>query len=446
MSRERAVRGSLAAAAFLSLAAGCARAPETPRGAIVLLIDTCRADEVGSTVTPNLVELAQTATTFPRATSPAPWTLPAVASLLTSTYPTVHGAAGRYPEFGALRGVRTGAEVLADAGVRTAAIVNCPFLDPALGLGRGFDRFDYYAEHGPEIRTAAETLDGALAWLRGVGGERFFLFVHLFDAHMDFDPPEPWRSRFLEGEPRPLEGPFAGVTRWRRSGAPPEVRRYARALYRAELAAVDDAIGRFVDALAADGLLDEIALVVTADHGEEFWEHGQFEHGHTLYEELIRVPLLVRAPGRGDVREIGARVGLVDVLPTLCDLLGVAPPAGFEGRSLVPLLEGKRSPGETEAYSEAILYGPEWKAITGERWKLVRREDDGSIALFDLEADPGETRNLAESDAARVRAMEARLDDWIRRCEARAESVPAAAVVDMDAEVMSRLRTLGYAD
>lgn len=438
-------------ACFAGLAVACSPSPEPVRNAIVVLIDTCRADEIGHVtpqgpVTPHLDELARSATMFTRATSPAPWTLPAVASLLTSTYPTVHGARGSYPDFTRLRAVPTGPEGLAAAGVRTAAIVNCPFLDPALGLGRGFERFDYYAEHGPDIRTAREALDAGLDWLRGLDGERFFLFVHLFDAHMDFDPPEPFRSRFLEGEPQPLSGPFTGVTRWRRQGASPAVRRYARALYRAELAAIDDALGGFADALAAEGLLDETALIVTADHGEEFWEHGQFEHGHTLYEELVHVPLMLRAPGRATAAEVDARVGLVDVMPTVYDLLGVAPPDGFRGRSLVPLSAGGAAADSEIAFSEAILYGPEWKAATGERWKLIRREDSGARALFDLANDPGETRNLVDREPERANALEAVLDDWIRDAKERATAVPPGGVVNMEEDVMSRLRSLGYAD
>jgi len=451
MCGERGRAWAAALASVVALGTACAPSPEPARNAIVVLIDTCRADEIGrvvpqGAVTPRLDALARDATTFTRATSPAPWTLPAVASLLTSASPSVHGAQGHYPDFTKLRGVPTGPEALAAAGIRTGAVVNCPFLDPALGLGRGFERFDYYAEHGPDIRTAREALDAALAWTRGLGGERFFLFVHLFDAHMDFDPPEPFRSRFLEGEPRPLEGAFTGVTRWRELGAPPAVRRYARALYRAEIAAIDDAVGDFVDALARDGILEETALVITADHGEEFWDHGQFEHGHTLYEELVHVPLVMRVPGGDAPRTIGQRVGLLDVMPTLHELLGVARPAAFEGRSLVPLLGGARPDAEAEAFSEAILYGPEWKAVTGERWKLVRRESDGSRALFDLETDPGETQDVSAREPERAAATEARLDAWIRRGEERVRGLPAAGVVDMEEDVMSRLRSLGYAD
>jgi arylsulfatase A-like enzyme len=437
--------------ALIAFAPSCDRSPPPARNAVVILLDTCRYDEVGRTtrqgpVTPSLDAFADGATRFTKATSPAPWTLPAVATLLTSAHPTVHGAKGHYPDFTGLRDVPTGAEGMARSGVRTCAIVNCPFLDPVLGLGRGFDRFDYYADHGPEIRTAGDALDAALDWVRENRDERFFLFVHLFDAHMDYEPAEPFRSRFLEGEPRPFDGPFAGVGRWRRSGASSAVRRYARALYRAEIAAIDDAIGSFLADLEGLGVIEETAVVITSDHGEEFWEHGQFEHGHTLYEELLHVPLIVRAPGRATTPEVRARVGLIDVMPTLYELLALPPVESFEGRSLVPLLDGRTPSGPRNRFSESILYGPERKAVTSERFKFIRCKEDGTRALFDLEQDPGEARNLMEEEPERAREMESQLDDWERLEERRAQSTPAAGVIDMEKDVMSKLRSLGYAD
>ena len=424
------------------------------RNAVVILIDTCRYDEVGrrtrtGPVTPHLDRFAAGATRFTKATSPAPWTLPAVASLLTSVYPTVHGASGRYPEFSRVRaGVPTAAELMRDAGFETGAIVNVAFLDPALGTDRGFDTYDYVGGANRKIRRADEVFRRAIDWLDERGEERFFLLVHLFDPHMDFDPVEPFLSRFLDGQDGPMEPPFTEVARWREAkDVPPETIDFARALYRAEIAAVDEGVGLFLDYLDRSGLSDETVVAVTADHGEEFWEHGKFEHGHTLYEEIIHVPLMIRVPRFAGEEEVGARVSLVDVVPSLFDLLGLPVSPGFQGESLVPLMKGAVPGGPRYRFSEALLYGHEWKAVVGDRYKFSWNEERQIGALFDLHADPWEMENLLVREPERTEEMAAVLIEWIREGLRRTGgSHRGEEIVDMEETVVEQLRSLGYID
>jgi len=436
----------------LPLLVACGGESPAIRNAVVILIDTCRYDDVGRVtpagpVTPNIDRFGEDASRFARATAPAPWTLPSVASLLTSVYPTVHGAVGQYPEFSRLRDeIATGPETLSRHGIETAAFINVPFLDPVLGLDRGFGVYDYSPSGRLKLRRAGETIDAAIGWLETNREKRFFLFVHLFDPHMDFDPLEPHRSRFLQSYDGKLKPPFEDVARWRKEkGVTPEIRDFARALYRAEIAGVDEACGRFLAYLDESGLSAETAVVITADHGEEFWDHGSFEHGHTLYEELIHVPLLIRAPRREWVGESDRRVGLVDVMPTLFDLLGVPTPDDIQGESLVPLLEGHAPPDPQYRFSEATLYRYEWKTVVSERFKYSYDEVRGNRALFDLVLDPSERFNLVSQKPEIEKEMAQVLSDWIREMLARTDNtVRGEQIVNMEEEVIEKLRELGY--
>ncbi|MBN1826598.1 MAG: sulfatase [Candidatus Eisenbacteria bacterium] len=450
----RMARGA-AALLLASLFLSCGGGEKAPlRGAVLILIDTCRYDDVGARteagpVTPNLDAFTERAVRFTRASSPAPWTLPSVASLLTGLYPTSHGAAGRYPEFSRLRDeVTTLPERLRAAGFRTAAFVNVAFLDPVLGLDRGFDLYDYVPGANLTIRRAGETFDEAIRWLDENREEPFFLLIHLFDPHMDFDPPEPFRTRFLETYDWEMEPPFTGVERWKKERmVTPEIRDFARTLYRAEIAAVDEGCGRFFEWMDGAGLMDETVVVVTADHGEEFWDHGRFEHGHSLYEELLHVPLLLRAGNRFKPAEVDRRVGLVDVMPTLLDVLGEEDggEGDLDGESLAPLIEGKAPDGPRYRFAESLLYGQEWKAVIGERYKFSYNEEQRRMALFDLLIDPGEKQDLAETDEEIVKEMADLLLAWFRgQLERTGGSLRGGEVVDMEEEVVEKLRSLGY--
>ncbi|MFH1680899.1 MAG: sulfatase [Candidatus Eisenbacteria bacterium] len=438
---------------LLSLAGCGGGPPPAARNAVVILIDTCRYDDVGRTtpagaVTPHLDRFAASAASLTEATAPAPWTLPSAASLLTAVYPTEHGALGHYPGFSRLRPeVPTAPEILRENGFRTGALINVAFLHPTLGLDRGFETYDHAPGPNRKVRRAAETFEAAIRWVDAHRGERFFLLIHLFDPHMDFDPPEPHLSRFLDGYSGPLRPPFGDVKRWREEkGVPPEVRDFARALYRAEIAAVDEACGRFLAHLDSTGLAGETVVVVTADHGEEFWDHGAFEHGHTLFEELIHIPLLIRQPGRDWPRRVAGRVGLVDVMPTLFDILGLPAHPGWRGESLLPLLEGEGALSPRYRFSEALLYGYERKVVVGDRYKFTWDEARGRMALFDLAADPRETRNIAEERPETAREMARVLHDWYRGILDRTGGSVRGEEVNMEEDVVAELRALGYVE
>jgi len=422
------------------------------QGAVILLIDTCRYDDVGLTtalgqVTPHLDRFTRTATRFLQATAPAPWTLPSVASLLTGSYPSVHGAVGRYPDFYPLRdGVPTAPELLQEGGFQTAAFVNVPFLDPVFRLDRGFDVYDYYPSGDTDVRRAAETVEKAIRWIEERESDRpFFLLIHLFDPHMDFDPPEPHLSRFLAGYEGSMRPPFGDVERYRNRMVPWETAGFARRMYRAEIASVDEGLGRFFAWIESTGRAEELVVVVTADHGEEFWDHGNFEHGHTLYEEVVHVPLLVRAPGRSWPPEVRGRVSLIDVMPTLLELLGVEGRGAFQGRSFAPTPEGTLPGGERYRLSGAMLYGNEWVAVSGDRWKLALCLDTKREALFDLQEDPRERRDLFQADPERAARAAEPLRAWLREQTPAAPS-PEGKSVNMEEEVIGKLRALGYLD
>jgi arylsulfatase A-like enzyme/Flp pilus assembly protein TadD len=432
---RRAVRRLAIHAATILVATGstvaCARPENTPalspaqlRGANVLLvtIDTLRRDRLGaygnaSGLTPSLDRLAASGIVYTHAYSHAPLTLPAHTSILTGRTPRSHGVHDN-GTFRLDEGVPTLATALKAAGYRTGAFVGAFVLDARFGLNRGFDEYDDRYPHdagAPTFRfterRADQVLDPALAWITRLPDPAaaaarpapWFAWVHLFDPHAPYD-------------------------------APPEYRA-GRAPYDAEVAYTDAMLGRFLDRLRAAHALDRALIVVTADHGESLGEHGETTHGLFAYNSTLAVPLVVAgssiAPGR-----VNAPVAHADILPTVLDLAGVAPPGGLDGRSLVTAPADDRAIA-FEALDASLTRG--WAPLTGIIEGHFKYIELPTRELYDLAADPGEQVNLAERDAAHR--------DALARALARIDAAPAAGsqAAPLDPDAAARLRALGYA-
>ncbi len=415
------------AAALALVAGGCARDGAARPGANVLLVtlDTVRADRVGcyggSVATPALDRLAREGVRFAQASSPAPLTLPAHASLLSGLLPPAHGlrnnGAGAFPA-----DRPTLATALAARGYRTAAFLGAFVLDRRFGLDRGFATYDDEIERGPDTapsleaeRRGDQVVDRALAWLErpGEDAERpFFLWVHLYDAHAPYAPPAPFRERHAG---RPYDG---------------------------EVAFADAQVGRLLAALDRLGLAGDTVVAVAADHGEALGEHGELTHGFFLYEPTLRVPLLLRAPGNfrgGTVVE--TPVGLADLGPTLSGLveggLAVDAPAGLAGRDLSAALLAGEEPAAADLYAET--HYPEvfgWSRLAALRRREVKYIQAPRPELYDLRRDPGEKTNLS--------GQEARQGFAERIAEIERQAVEPA-VPARDAESAAKLASLGYA-
>lgn len=405
------------------------------RGGLSLLlisIDTCRPDHLGcygyeEIETPRIDDLAAAGTRFARALATAPITLPSHASLLTAEYPYHHrvrnNATYRLPE-----GALTLAEWVKREGYVTAAFVGSYPMESRFGLDQGFDLYDDrlpYLQgidpHLAEIR-AEEVADRAVAWLEENGtGAPFFLFVHFFDPHWRYDPPEPFASLYKE---RPYDG---------------------------EIAYVDGEVGRLTDALDRLGLAERTVVVLTGDHGEGLGAHGEETHAIFLYDTTIRIPLIIRPPARGPLSSAGWRPGgvveslarEVDIAPTVLDLLGLPPLPDAEGRSLAPLLVDPEVSLELVHYAETFApredYGwSEARSIVTDRWKyiLLPREE-----LYDLVADPGEERNLIDRETKTADRLRALLEERIR-CDR--EWAGGEARLEISEEERARLEAPGY--
>ncbi|HZF08117.1 MAG TPA: sulfatase [Thermoanaerobaculia bacterium] len=428
---------------------------------IVILIDTLRADALGvyggkDGLTPHLDAFARSGLRFAHLMSPAPWTLPSVASLVTGLQPQTHGAGQRFGNFaptGLPAGATTMAEVLRDRGFYTLGVYHNIYVNPAFGLEQGFDEYAAYED------SADVLVDQALARLKRYGPDRrLFLYLHLFDAHNPYAPPEPECTTVARRLAPDYRGPL-GCTGDRRpeNPLPPEGDRpWFAALYKAEVAFTDRQVGRFLAGLHDLGLDRDTVVAVLSDHGEEFWQRLDQEqalgyevngdHGHTHYQELLHVPALIRVPGRAPA-VLDATVQTVDLFPTLLHLAGVEPPPS-QGKDLVPLLDG--APAERETLiSDLLLHGqPRWAVRRGP-WKLVvPRVPNLPVELYNLETDPGERQNLAPREQRIVADLKAFGEkEMADRAKARGRYLQGSDSLNatyLEWNHITKLRSLGY--
>ena len=314
------------------------------KGIVLVSIDTLRRDHVGAygyrpPTTPRLDALARAGLLAEDAVSVSSWTLPSHLSMLTSVDPAAHGATDLRHGFN--RRVPTLPALLRDAGYATQAVTSHLYVSAVYGVDQGFDRLDFHQD-----RRATDVASRAMDLVDRFGDRPFFLFLHFYDPHWHYDPPPEVRALFERGYTGGLTGRWGDFS----TRAPGSVTRadldHLLALYDGEIRYTDNELGRVLDHLGARGALANTLVLVTSDHGEEFLEHGSWEHQKTLYEEVIRVPLIAHGPGIATRRET-APVSLLDVAPTILAWAGVAAPPSFQGRSLLA-----PAGAEGEAYGE----------------------------------------------------------------------------------------------
>jgi choline-sulfatase len=416
----------------LGLAAGlvaCHPSPAAPRAArhvVIVTIDTLRADRLGcygarDVATPRLDRIAASGALGVEASAHVPLTRPSHVSLFTGRLPTEHGIRDNVSPAVVPR-VPLLAELFRANGFATGAFVSSVVLDSQSGLDRGFDvyadRFEGRRGDAQFLNTVQkkgeDTIAEAVDWLRARAGRRVLLWLHLYEPHDPYEPPEPYASRYAG---RPYDG---------------------------EVAWTDELVGRFEDALGSLGLGDDTALVVTSDHGEGLGEHDESLHGFFVYQTTLRVPFLVRGPGIPPGRRLERTVRLVDVFPTVLDLAGLAAPRALalSGRSLAAALRGAREPDEPTTYAETLVprlqFGwSDLRVIREGRFKYIQAPRP---ELYDLREDPGERHDLAREQAARAEAMRAALGrELLRERQVRTEGAPAPSD-----ETLEKLGALGY--
>src|SRR3954471_16169762 len=342
---------------------------------VIVTLDTTRADRIGAygsheVETPTIDRLASEGVLFEQAVSAAPLTLPAHSSLFTGEFPPEHGVRDNGGFFLGPEQV-TLAEVLKGRGYRTGGFVAAYVLASKWGINQGFDTyfddFDLSQVRAVSLsaiqRPANEVLDKALPWIEQSSSAPFFAWIHLYDPHAPYRPPEPFATKY-KGHP-----------------------------YNGEIAFADSQIARLISTLQARGLYDRTVIVVMGDHGESLGDHGESAHGFFVYNSVTHVPLVIRAPFSGiGHRRVADPVRSVDIMPTMLDLLGAPAASGISGTSLVPLMTGAKAELGLDAYSEAMypLHHYGWSdlhALRSGRYKVI---DAPRPELYDVDRDPNE--------------------------------------------------------
>jgi arylsulfatase A-like enzyme len=415
----------------------------------VVLVDALRYDHVGLhgskfPATPSIDELGSEGVDFRNAFVQATWTRPSVPSLLTGLYPAEHGLGDFVSKGAEVQGqalspqATTLAEGMKAAGYRTALVGYQAQLSPRFGMDQGFDFFN-------NNTMGAEKIDRRfLGWLDEAPEKPFFAYLHYLDIHWPYCPPAETFGRF---DTNPDTVRFC--ENWRklrddiRSGAVVLTEADKKALaarYAEELLALDAELGRLFAALKARGAWDDTLVVLTADHGEELAERGGIEHGHTMYDELLHVPFLWKLPASWRRSRGGAVDALIEtrsLLPTLFDLVGQPAVRGVSAPSLLPWLHGRAPEAAPYGYVAGETNG--MIAVRTARWKLVLTPEQKKQELYDLENDPGERANLAESRPRELAEMQKLLREWRRSLKPI-----GAAATTLDAETEEELRSLGY--
>lgn len=425
----RRIRMSFASAvvALTALIGPVARpaAAELKPNVILITVDTLRADRLGcygytKIETPHIDRLAAEGALFARAFTPVPITLPAHAVLFTGAFPMatgIHDFSGNKLSSSAV----TLAEALREQGYSTAAFVASAVLDSRFGLDQGFDTYFDHFDYTSHLVTNLDQLerrgdlvvDEALRWLRLNPRKPIMLWVHLYDPHDPYAPPEPYASRYRD---RPYDG---------------------------EIAFADAQVGRLLDSVKERGLYNNAIVVLTSDHGEGLGEHGELRHGLFIYNSTLHIPLIFRIPGIPP-RVIKDDVSLADVMPTLLQTLGIAVPSGVQGRSLLSLISGKRGSGPSELYAESFLplFHFRWSHLRGIQSRGMKYIEAPRPELYDLRSDPGELNNLIDTHQTIANELRGRLQSLIRRFTPVGGE--EAEKGQTDPELLERLRSLGY--
>ena len=411
---------------------------------VLILIDTVRADHLGCygyyrDTSPTIDSLAAAGTRWARVQAQSPWTLPAMATIMTGLTHRAHKAGiweglfyGLDPTLPLLP------EFFKAEGYETAAFFNVLFMSADFGFHRGYDYFD--CESSVEeitARNARETVDDVLQWLTEREREKpLLLVVHFYDPHLTYDPEPPFDTLFADPS---YDGPFD--TSWGSKTAVAEVNAgdvaidsagltHLTDLYDGEIAFTDRELGRLFEGLRTAGIADSALVVVVADHGEEFFDHGGLGHGHTLYQELLNVPLVVSGPGITQGHIDSALVGQIDILPSLLTYCGMEVPEWAEG---VDILHQARR-GRVLPSSIVMTTGGR-ASVRQDDQKLHWVQSTNAAFQFDLFADPGETQPLAEVDSL---LLEEARQYWAT------PAVGHPRPVSLEDSMIQALRDLGY--
>jgi arylsulfatase A-like enzyme/Tfp pilus assembly protein PilF len=388
---------------------------------VVITIDTVRADHLGcygdrAIQTPNIDELARASARFTHAFTPVPITLPAHSALFTGSFPMATGM----HDFGGNKlaaSSTTLAKVLRDHDYSTAAFLGAAVLDSRFGLNQGFETyFDHFAFNRMDDllkRPGDQVTDNALAWLKTNPRRPFFVWVHLYDAHYPYTPPEPFASRYPG---RPYDG---------------------------EIAFVDVQVGRLMAFLKESGAYAHALIVLAADHGEGLGEHGESTHGFFIYNSTLHVPLLIKIPGTTPVT-IASDVSLVDVMPTILQALTLPIPPTVQGRSLLGEISGKPASSQSNLYAETYLpllhFG--WSRLRAFASGGMKYIDAPRPELYNTRLDPEEKRNLFASHQAAAHDLRDRLEGRVRQYTPA--TVAGKETQPIDPVLADRLRSLGY--
>ncbi len=423
------------------------------RSVVLIVLDTVRADHLRSygyerPTSPHLERWAQHGALFENAIASSSWTLPSFASIYTGHHPGRHGAGERFEHSelrisGIAEDLPTLAERFREAGYATIAFATNPFLHRKFGVDRGFDEYSFVPASNRDIRDAETTVDLALAWFDQQSDRPCFAMIHLFDPHMDYFPPEDIRGKFTEGYEGPLEFPVTGGARIRsgilRLDAADE--QYVIGSYDEELVYLDRELGRLLDGLAERELLEEGVVILTSDHGEEFFEHGSFEHGHAAYQELLHVPLVIWGESVQPSR-ISQPVSHVDLFPTALDAAGLEIPDDLPGVSLLPAARAGTPIEPRPLIADRTLHDRRHRVLIRWPWKAIDVEGRRDAMLFHLEDDPHERNDLSKREPDRLQAMLKEFE-VISPTTTRSEDQQEAEALD-DA-IREQLEALGYA-
>ena len=483
-TRFRAGLGLLTAAVVLGPAATVltvTRGPAAPAqmqapSVILIVVDTLRADFLTcynpqALPTPNIDQLARDGVLFRNAVSPSPWTVPSMASMMAGVSPLAH----RMNSFGARLPdeFTTLAEHMRQAGYTTGGIGDNGNLRARMNFDQGFDTYDWFPK--PEFAdvsfgssllrtlipgrfkaeaTTPDLIRLATDWVARRRDRGFFLWLHVYDPHQPYTPP---REFLPAGEPPEGMGygfTTADVARAMRGYLcqTAEERDWARATYNGEVRFVDEHLGRFLEQLRTWGVYDASLIVLTSDHGEEFWEHGGFEHGHSLYGEVLNVPLIVKPPGSAARASVQAVVSTEGVMPTILDLCGVEyDHEGLSAPSLAGLCRAERPQDFTDqpVVSAGLMRGDHREAVTHGKTKYILSLVTGREELYDLEEDPGEYANAATEQPDNVATARHTLAGSHSAAAALRAAVGLPAddqPTELDGATQEMLRAMGYLD